>query len=402
MSNTSKLQQPIQLGILPADPVTAEAGSIYFNTTFLEFRAYNGLSWETVGTAGGGGANTALSNLTTTSINQNLIPATDLTRNIGSPAATWDMIYATTVASKPNTFQVTVTGDLTNSSNTIENVNLENMNYVAVGQEISSPDLSPGTVIAGIDRQNNQIYIIPGAQATTIGASLDVTINIGLLLETAPSPDANPTAPIIISTGEGQSTGSITIQSGKTLGMVRGSVFADASSLYLRNATPLVFAQSDNLLLPNTVNISLGALSESYNLYLPIAQGASSQALLNDGNGQLYWGSSGLPSGQDTIVNNSSGLIAGLQVPLVSGRSVTVDFSLHRKTDDNEIVTIGKIRAWRYDDDSYSITSDYSGDDSGLTFTIDGSGNIGYTSSNLTGANYSGQMKYVYNNFSSL
>lgn len=41
----------------------------------------------------GVGANTSLSNLITTSINQSLLPNVDITRNIGSPALRWDRAY---------------------------------------------------------------------------------------------------------------------------------------------------------------------------------------------------------------------------------------------------------------------------------------------------------------------
>lgn len=62
----------------PTDP-TPIAGDMYYNTTSNKYRFYDGTVWADVG-SGGGGANTALSNLIATSINQDLI---------GNTGATW-------------------------------------------------------------------------------------------------------------------------------------------------------------------------------------------------------------------------------------------------------------------------------------------------------------------------
>lgn len=51
-----------------------------------------------VGGGGGGGANTALSNLTGTSINQSLVANADASLNIGSSTVRWASVYATTVS----------------------------------------------------------------------------------------------------------------------------------------------------------------------------------------------------------------------------------------------------------------------------------------------------------------
>ncbi|CAN5706254.1 hypothetical protein BH10BAC2_BH10BAC2_42970 [soil metagenome] len=52
------------------------------------------LSWSNDNNSGGGGANTALSNLTTTAINQSLLPATDNTIDLGSSSKSWRNIYS--------------------------------------------------------------------------------------------------------------------------------------------------------------------------------------------------------------------------------------------------------------------------------------------------------------------
>lgn len=69
---------------------TPQSGMIRFNGT--DFQGYNGTSWVTLGGTGGG-ANTSLNNLTTTSINQSMIPDADGTRSIGSVSKGWDDLY---------------------------------------------------------------------------------------------------------------------------------------------------------------------------------------------------------------------------------------------------------------------------------------------------------------------
>lgn len=69
---------------------TPEAGMIRWTGT--EFQGYNGAAWISL-SGGGAGANTALSNLTTTSINQNLLPDTDGTRFLGSISKGWGELH---------------------------------------------------------------------------------------------------------------------------------------------------------------------------------------------------------------------------------------------------------------------------------------------------------------------
>lgn len=56
----------------------------------------------------------------------------------------------------------------------------------------------------------------------------------------------------------------------------------------------------------NTVTIQTGAITTSYTLRLPLAQGSASQALLNDGAGNLYWGTAA--SGTVTSVSAGTGM----------------------------------------------------------------------------------------------
>ena len=74
---------------------TPQAGMIRYNG--VDFQGYNGISWlklnNDVG-GGGGGANTDLSNLTTTAINVGLLPNSNNVYDLGSTAFSWKNVYA--------------------------------------------------------------------------------------------------------------------------------------------------------------------------------------------------------------------------------------------------------------------------------------------------------------------
>ena len=72
---------------------TPEAGMIRWNGT--DFQGYNGISWTSLSGGGGGGGDVAtdLSNLTSTSINVDLIPNIDGIHDLGSTTKSWDNLY---------------------------------------------------------------------------------------------------------------------------------------------------------------------------------------------------------------------------------------------------------------------------------------------------------------------
>jgi hypothetical protein len=59
------------------------------------FKGYNGISWTSLSGGGGGGGDVAtdLSNLTSTSINVDLVPNIDAIHDLGSTTKSWDNIY---------------------------------------------------------------------------------------------------------------------------------------------------------------------------------------------------------------------------------------------------------------------------------------------------------------------
>lgn len=74
------------------DALTAVNGMVIYNTDSNSVECYQNGSWGSCA-AGGGGANTALSNLITTSINQDLQSDSPNNRNIGAPLNAWQMGY---------------------------------------------------------------------------------------------------------------------------------------------------------------------------------------------------------------------------------------------------------------------------------------------------------------------
>lgn len=84
---------PITLPQRTSDPGSAVNGDMYYNTTDDTVKIYQAGAWTTLAT-GGAAANTSLSNLTTTSINQDLLPSANNTRSMGSSSLIWNTLWA--------------------------------------------------------------------------------------------------------------------------------------------------------------------------------------------------------------------------------------------------------------------------------------------------------------------
>lgn len=78
-------------GIIIQDAVPSTAGAIRYSGS--DFEGYNGSEWVSF-TEYSVGANTSLSNLTSTDINVNLLPDLDNTRDLGYLTSSWRNIYA--------------------------------------------------------------------------------------------------------------------------------------------------------------------------------------------------------------------------------------------------------------------------------------------------------------------
>jgi len=87
-----------------ASAVTSVTQAVSDNSTKIATTAYADAA------AAAGGANIQLSNLGTTSINANLIPSADVTRNFGSPSKRWNNLYTQNISTSETAAATTVIG----------------------------------------------------------------------------------------------------------------------------------------------------------------------------------------------------------------------------------------------------------------------------------------------------
>ena len=98
----------------------------------------------------------------------------------------------------------------------------------------------------------------------------------------------------------------------------------------------------------------------------------------------------------NTITNNqaSPASVAGAVFDGAEFRSVILNYSIYRKTDSNEVSQVGQLRlSYKTVANSWSMSDDFSGDDAGVTFSIDATGQVLYISTDLTGTNYESKLQ---------
>ncbi len=101
-----------------------------------------------------------------------------------------------------------------------------------------------------------------------------------------------------------------------------------------------------------------------------------------------------------TIANNQSSAanVTSLLFDGVSTRSFILDYSIYRQTDtaSSALAQVGQLRGvYNTQSSTWFMSDDFSGQNAAVTFSIQPSGQIQYTSSNILGANYVGSMKYT-------
>jgi hypothetical protein len=101
-----------------------------------------------------------------------------------------------------------------------------------------------------------------------------------------------------------------------------------------------------------------------------------------------------------TVANNQAAAasVTSLLIDGVSTRSFIIDYSVYRQTDTalSALAQAGQLRGvFNTQSSTWFMSDDYSGQNSGVAFSILSSGQIQYTSSNIAGANYVGSMKYA-------
>lgn len=199
-SVTSNVQTQLDSKVSTASNVGAGTGTVFKQKTGtdLEFKTLlagtnititnnaNDITIDSSG--GGGGANTALSNLITTSINQNLLPSASGLRDLGSSTLVWDETYTTSVIvgsnvePNPGVLQVTTLpsavsspvlrpggtsgriGVMTSSAASLDtgNLHLETGNVTAGANTSGSVKLRPGTSTG----TRGKIQFLDGSEGT--------------------------------------------------------------------------------------------------------------------------------------------------------------------------------------------------------------------------------------------
>lgn len=101
-----------------------------------------------------------------------------------------------------------------------------------------------------------------------------------------------------------------------------------------------------------------------------------------------------------TVANNISSAadVVGLLFNPATVRSAVVEYSVYRKTDSNELAEKGTLELIYKNGGTigakWTIGRVFFGDDGGMLFTMTDTGQVQYTSTNLSGTNYSGTMHF--------
>lgn len=116
----------------------------------------------------------------------------------------------------------------------------------------------------------------------------------------------------------------------------------------------------------------------------------------------LYKGGSWTGAGSSvensfTIANNQSSVanVTSLSFAVATYRAFAVDYSIRRYVDASEVVQTGTLKgAYNSKTSTWSLSDSFTGDDAGVTFSITAAGQVQYVSSNISGTNYVGSLKY--------
>lgn len=101
-----------------------------------------------------------------------------------------------------------------------------------------------------------------------------------------------------------------------------------------------------------------------------------------------------------TIANNISSAtsVTGLSFSGSTYRSFIIDYSIYRSTSTalSAVAQVGELRGvYNTQSLTWYLSDNYSGQNSGVTFSITSGGQIQYTSTNISGTSYTGSLKYT-------
>ena len=230
--------------------------------------------WRVTGSvaATGGAANTALSNLTTTSINQDLLPSGAGAHNLGTNALPWGNLFLGGSANKAVSFDTSAL--TTNRTITFS----DNAGTVALlsptAQQTGNLNIS-GTVTAGtyngntFDNAGNLTFGNAGAASINAVSGQNLSIGNGASNHTTVLGSTNGTSTTNIQSGSGginfngavAITGSNTFQSGTGTVQLQGATTVSANFIVTNAGTVAFQKATDNSTTGNLNNLSIaGAL----------------------------------------------------------------------------------------------------------------------------------------------
>lgn len=95
------------------------------------------------------------------------------------------------------------------------------------------------------------------------------------------------------------------------------------------------------------------------------------------------------------VANNVGPLdVTSLVFNSVNVKAAHMHFDLERRTDSQDVNETGELRvSFNNETSTWALDIQSSLDDAGVVFSIDGSGQVQYTSDDLTGTNYSGTLR---------
>ena len=175
--------------------------------------------------------------------------------------------------------------------------------------------------------------------------------------------------------GEVQTSGNLTGLSGLTAGKI---YYTSASTPGLITATPP--SADGQWIVPSAL-----AVSSSEIVINPVASASSIYVVDSDTS--------------FTIANAqlSPANITGLLFDPIVTQSFSLDYVIYRQTDtaSSALAQVGQLRGvYNTQASTWFMSDDFSGQNAAVTFSIQPSGQIQYSSSNIAGANYVGSLKY--------
>lgn len=112
---------------------------------------------------------------------------------------------------------------------------------------------------------------------------------------------------------------------------------------------------------------------------------------------EAFLGGGFIPETKVALANNQSSAasIAGLLFDHTLYTSVKIDAEVNRKTSSAEAICNGKITLiWRALSSSWDILDEWNGDAPGIVFSVTAGGQVQYTSDNMSGTGYVGNIKF--------